>query len=340
VTKAAGSVSRHLLFVIVCVCSIALGGAYIAFRHVPGTNGDVGTADVPLAENMAVLEGKPGLLFSSAAFDKTNGYLELLATGAPDGTRYRTPLRCERVHFASGSGICLAAERGAVTRYSAHVFGADFRVRATLPLQGIPSRTRVSPDGKRGVITVFVNGDSYNSTSFSTRTTLVDMETGRAIADLEEFLVTRDGMPFKSIDFNFWGVTFATGDRFFATVGTRGTTYLLEGNVDARSARVRFEGVECPSLSPDGTKIVFKKRVASSKWRLHILDLATLREMPLGETRSVDDQVEWLDDDSIAYALPSNAGGMGGSDVWTLAIDGNTPPRLLTDRAYSPVAIR
>ena len=56
------------------------------------------------------------------------------------------------------------------------------------------------------------------------------------------------------------------------------------------------EDVECPSLSPDETRVAFKRRQGDN-WRLHVLDLDTGREYPLAETRSVDDQVEWLDDD-------------------------------------------
>ena len=32
-----------------------------------------------------------------------------------------------------------------------------------------------------------------------------------------------------------------------------------------------------------------------------MLDLATMRETPLAEPRSVDDQAEWLDDDRVLY---------------------------------------
>ena len=40
--------------------------------------------------------------------------------------------------------------------------------------------------------------------------------------------------------------------------------------------------MECPSLSPDGTRIVYKKRVGNAvRGRFHVLDLATWRETPL-----------------------------------------------------------
>ena len=35
-----------------------------------------------------------------------------------------------------------------------------------------------------------------------------------------------------------------------------------------------------------------------------MLDIATGRETPLTEARSVEDQVEWLDDDHVVYGLP------------------------------------
>jgi hypothetical protein len=288
---------------------------------------------------MGVLSGHTGLLFVSSAFDASNGTVGISRSDAPTDQRYQTTLRCERVHFAHGAGLCIAAERGVVTTFSASTFGPDFRVRNTFPLQGVPSRARVSPDGRRGAVTVFVSGDSYNSSNFSTRTTILDMANGRPIADLEQFTVLRDGAPFKAIDFNFWGVSFARdGNRFFATLRTGSSTYLIEANVDARSARILREGVECPSLSPDNKQIAFKKRVSASSWRLHLLRLDTLDDVPLGEMRSVDDQVEWLDDESIAYMLPSSESTGHGSDIWSLAIDGGQP-RLLSAGASSPTAL-
>ena len=293
--------------------------------------------DGSVVKSLSVLGSQPGLLFASAAFDQTNGYLAIASLHSPETDRYRTELRCERVHFAAGVGICLAAQRGFFTTFSAHTFGPDFRIRHTVPLPGLPSRARVSPDGRRAAMTIFVSGDSYSSVAFSTRTTVLDVATGKVIADLESFDVSRAGARFKAIDFNFWGVTFARdGNRFYATLSSGGTNYLVEGDVDARTARVLREGVECPSLSPDNTRLVFKSRLGPSSWRLHLLDLATLKDTPLAEAHSVDDQAEWLDDESVAYMLPSPAGG---SDVWTLSVTSQAPPRVLARKAYSPTVI-
>jgi hypothetical protein len=338
-TRSRGAASRGLLFATFCAVFVFLAVGYVVIRHRSPSSGS--NTLPPLADNLSILDGHRGLLFSSAAFDATNGTVGVHRFDGSEEDRHRTGLRCERVHFAAGIGLCLSANRGAVTTFSAHVFGPDFRVRHTLPLKGIPSRARVAPDGRRGAVTVFVSGDSYNSTSFSTRTTLLDLSTGGEIADLEQFAITREEKPFKAVDFNFWGVTFAQdGERFFATLRTGGSIYLIEGNVDTRRAHVVRDDIECPSLSPDNRRIAFKKRISPSQWRLHVLDLDTLRDEALSETRSVDDQVEWLDDRSIAYMLPSQESTGGGSDVWAVNVSGAEPPRLLLRRASSPVAVK
>src|SRR4029077_4135829 len=191
-------------------------------------------------------------------------------------------------------------------------------------------------DGRYGAMTVFVAGHAYLGTSggFSTTTTIVNMRTGDSLGQLEQYSVTRDGRPFDSVDFNFWGVTFARdSNRFFATLGTGGHHYLVEGSIRDRSMRVLRDGVECPSLSPDGKQIAFKSRIGNqTRWRLRVLDLATLADHGVAETRSIDDQVEWLDDDTLAYS--------DGHNVYAVPADGGGEPQLLVAHATSPVALR
>jgi hypothetical protein len=177
-----------------------------------------------------------------------------------------------------------------------------------------------------------VTGHSYRDKGFSTHTVLIDMAAGDVIADLETFIVTRDGRTIDAPDFNFWGVTFAPGgDRFYATLSTRGRMYLVRGSVRARRMEVLHEGVECPSLSPDATRLAFKKRHRDG-WRLSVLDLATMRETPLAETRSVDDQAEWLDDGHVLYGL--------GGHVWRVRADGRGRPVRFLEDALSPAVVR
>jgi hypothetical protein len=56
-----------------------------------------------------------------------------------------------------------------------------------------------------------------------------------------------------------------------------------------------------------------------------------MRERVLdGETRSVDDQVEWADDSRIMYALPDQPAG-GRISVWMLDVDGGAATRVIAD---------
>lgn len=243
-------------------------------------------------------------------------------------------LACQRVYYAGGRGICMGVAPSGV-EYTAAIFDSKLQVLETIPLTGLPSRARVSSDGKLGAMTLFVGGDSYveSATDFSTRTSILDMSTGKTIASLEQFEVTKDGKPFDAVDFNFWGVTFAADpNRFYATLATGKHHYLVEGDLAARSLHVLRDGVECPSLSPEGKQIAFKSRVGKGdNWRLHVLDLATLADHPTAETRSVDDQAEWLDDGTLVYS--------DGENVYTVPADGSGEEQLLVPDAASPVRL-
>lgn len=245
-------------------------------------------------------------------------------------------LSCERVYFAAGRGICMGVAPSGVD-YTATVFDSKLRPLHSMPLTGLPSRARVSADGRYGSMTVFVSGDAYleSSAAFSTRTYLLDMASGDAIGQLEQFDVSKDGEPFDAVDFNFWGVTFdpRDSDRFYATLATGDHHYLVEGSIGDRTMRVLRDGVECPSLSPDGKRIAFKSRIdGENRWRLHVLDVDTLADHPVAEDRSIDDQAEWLDADTLVYS--------DGTDVYTVAADGSGSSELLLRDATSPVALR
>jgi hypothetical protein len=207
-----------------------------------------------------------------------------------------------------------------------------------LQAAGIPNRARLSADGRMAAWTTFVAGDAYNGPAFSTRTSILDLKTGTLIDSLESFAVTLQGKPYRAVDENFWGVTFASDDHtFYATLGTGGRTWLVRGDLAARTLTALIDNVECPSLSPDGKRVVFKKRVSSDAWkmwRLEVLDLATLTETPLAEQRSIDDQAAWLDDRTVMYAVPQT--GSSGYDVWSARADGSGQPAVLAPDAFSP----
>jgi Tol biopolymer transport system component len=178
-----------------------------------------------------------------------------------------------------------------------------------------------------------VSGDSYVGADFTTRAAIFDTQTGAYTKNLETYDVV--GVR-KAPDINIWGVTFADDDRFYATLATGGKTHLVEGSVSARRLKVLRDNVECPSLSPDGTRLVFKKRVrplASGRpWQLRVLDLRTMTDSPVAERRSIDDQVAWLSDGTLLYAVARQ----GGSDLWSVPADGSGTPELKIRDAVSP----
>jgi hypothetical protein len=71
-----------------------------------------------------------------------------------------------------------------------------------------------------------------------------------------------------------------------------------------------------------------------------VLDVATGEERVLDRSGpSLDDQIEWLDDDSVLYGLP-RSDEPGVTDVWTLDVDARTNPRVLIEQAWSPAVVR
>lgn len=282
-------------------------------------------------------------MFVSVASDDTFHRVALASLPTPGGGAFLTPLSCERVYFGGHRGICLTSTvTGTSTSWWAQLFDEHFAPGPRIRLTGLPSRVRVSPDGRLAAATVFESGHSYADHGFSTRTTLINVEDGSALADLEQFEAWRNGQRVRAEDFNFWGVTFAAdGDTFYATLDTAGVSYLVRGSVQGRRVDVVRSGVECPSLSPDNTRIAFKKGVGARSlgwWQIAILRLDTMTETIVSrETRSVDDQVEWLDGERVVYHLTGNASA---ADLWSVRIDNSAAPERLRASAYSPAVVR
>ncbi|WP_372347283.1 TolB family protein [Streptomyces sp. KL116D] len=280
------------------------------------------------------------LVFRNMAWGPHRDELTTTRAAHPSGPRTATAtgLKCLRFHARSGTGICLQAVHGALSdTYRATVLDSALHEKEHYAVPGIPSRARVSPSGRYAAWTAFVGGDSYAGTNFSTRAAILDTATGVLTPSLEAYAIVKDGHRYRAPDVNFWGVTFAADDRhFYATLATHGKTYLVRGDLRTRTVTTLHTNVECPSLSPDGTRIAYKKRVpglpADAPWRLYVLDLATLHETPLAETRSVDDQAEWSDDRHVTYALP----GDYGADLYTVAADGTGSAREILTAAVSP----
>ena len=299
-------------------------------------------ADTAPAGRLSSPPAAPYLMFLSVASDDSFHHVSL-ASLASLSNAFVTPLTCERVYFSADRGICLNSEaQGTTTAWFADVFDSSFQRLFRLPLAGTPSRVRLSPDGRRAAATMFETGHAYDEHGFSTRTTIIDTQTGKSPGDLEQFAVFRDGKRINAEDFNFWGATFANdNDTFYATLQTASVSYLIKGSVERRTVEVLRPGVECPSLSPDNRRIAFKKRIGTQSrgwWQIAVLPLDTLADTLVAtETRSVDDQVEWIDADRVAYHL---TGGSTAADLWAVRVDGSAPPELLRAASYSPAVVR
>ncbi|MFA1538404.1 hypothetical protein [Actinomadura monticuli] len=321
------------------VAAVLLAGLAVGYTVHAATRSGSDRSGAGRTNGRLSLSGHGRILFRDTGMGTGKDHLASVTAADPGGRRIDGRLSCVRFYAAAGTGVCLRNDGGVVPTYTAVILDGDLTEVRRIELAGTPSRARVSPSGHMAAWTVFVSGDSYGSLAFSTRASILDVRTGTLVPSLETFSVAKDGKPYRAADVNFWGVTFADDDRFYATLATAGRTYLVEGSVRGRSVRTLRENLECPSLSPDGTRLVFKKRVrpasSGAPWRLYALDLKTMRETPLAEQRSVDDQATWFGPDTVVYALA----GDFGTDLWSVPADGTGTPKKIISRALSPAMI-
>lgn len=350
-------------FVAVCVFSATL---YVSFamrrttqlgaphgHRIEVTPPTAGRVLAPRAQS-AVAQADPRLdalrraprLYYRSLREGERGRVVIAGLAAPEEQRLVTELRCDRAHFGKTRGICVASDHVGLTgNVSATLLDAHLVALERFELSGFPSRARISPDERFAATTVFVSGDDY-AADFSTRTKIFEVASGRLLPDIEFFDVYRDGEPFQRIDFNYWGITFtADGHRAYATLSTEGTTYLVSVDIPARRVEILRENVECPSLAPDGARLVYKRRVgAGGQWRLHVLELDTLHDRAVGtEARSIDDQVEWLDEQHVLYAVPVDPERPElDANVWVSRVHASHDerPSVFVRSATSPAVVR
>ena len=333
--------NRTLAFALLAVgCVVAVGVAVVL--TVTGAQADRLAAGQAVRQarpqaQQVIAGDQPFVVYRQADPDhsQTFGRIAVARVGAEKAeTGVLAGDACQRVAFNARVGLCLDVLG---TSMAVRILGPDLRAKKDFTLAGIPSRARISPDGRWGGVTAFVVGHAYAAPgAFSTATTIVDMEAGKKVADLEkDFTVTDDGKVVDDRERNSWGLTFsADGDTFYATLAVKADTWLIKGSIRKRTARTIHRNVECPSLSPDETRIGYKKAIAHDpqRWRFHVLDLATGKETALAETRSIDDQLAWIDDEHLLYG--------DGRDTWMVAADGTGEPRLWLAGADSPTVQR
>lgn len=329
------------------VVALTIGGvavvvaAYVVASQLSAADADDGGADVSgvVPDRTGLRQAMPSgghLLVRAVDPEAPRGDGPLYEVHANGRFERVANTKCKRVHAApSGETICLGLGPNLVD-YRAIFLSADYKRGAWAPVHGVPDRARVSPDGRYAAYTVFDAEESFgyfeSAGDFTVYTRILDTATGRTVRRLEDLDIRRDGKSIGTDEDELWGVTFGEGGRFYATAMNRGSFYLIEGNVASERARVIRRRVECPALSPDGTRIAYKRRIAgTNRWRFHVLDLATGETNALAERRSIDDQPEWLGDDWIVYS--------DDDDVFAARADGSGEAIRLVGRATSPAAL-
>ncbi|WP_313356184.1 hypothetical protein [Microbacterium sp.] len=291
------------------------------------------------------------IVFRSTASGQGYGHVAGVPLDDPGAARAVLDIVCDRVAASADALSCLRTVRGITPTYTATLYeAASLRETTSWPLPGVPSRTRFSPDGSLVATTAFVTGHAYASVGFSTQTEIhrtdADADADAAsLGDLEDWSLVLDGRPSAPSDRNYWGVTFVDDRTFYATVAmtTTGRTYLVRGDIAAQTLTSVIDTVECPSLSPDGTRIAFKRVTRgagpTAHWTPAVYDIASGAVDVLDvEARSIDDQIAWLDDETLLYGMPNEQ--PGDSDVWALDADGDTAARLLIRHAWSPAVVK
>lgn len=333
--------ARVASFVAIVVVLVAAAGFYVLRegREVRAQRAaEPEAARTPVA---SVVTG-PRIVFRHTGIDQEYGVVAMVALDDPGGARAFTDVSCDRVAARPTGASCLVTDRVLATS-KVQALDTDWQVVDSAALPGIPSRTRLSPDGALVATTSFVSGHSYMQAGFSTATEIHEFGGGTTWGNLEKFDLTIDGRAARPTDRNIWGVTFVDDETFYATVASGGRTWLVRGDLTARMLRSVSPDAECPSMSPDGSRVAFKVDVAPGRkvvWQIAVEELATGERTLLEDgPRGLDDQVEWLDDDTLIYGMP-RPDAPGVTDVWSVDATADAVPELLIEQAWSPTVVR
>ncbi len=269
-----------------------------------------------------------------------------LAIRHVDGTRTLLDRSCMRVHINADHGVCLSQDEGVVPQFRTTFFEAiNPEVEIKSYPSALPSRARISPDGTFSAVTAFVTGSSYVDIGSETTTlvTIDEIDSTALLRGARQFEILSDESRFDNQDPQFWGIAFADENDIYMTGFFGEEPEIMRGSLDDMTMEPTGWIGSCPSVSPDGKTLVFKEMLPNGDFELVAVDVDTQTKWKLGETRSVDDQVEWLDNDTILYALHPEGGDTPVQpefDIWMIDIAEGSEPVLFLPNADSPAVAR
>ena len=330
------------LVVAVAIVAVSLAVVFRAFSAAPASQS--GGAD------LTTMLAQPHYVFVDQSVANRDEIGVVPASNPQADHKFLSTQRCDRVSARSSLIVCLrtvpSGKASEGTVFDVKPDGTLAIVR-TFPLTGVPSRATISPDLKNTAATVFEpgpvkGGEEYSDVGgFTTRTSIHSVVPGgKDYLDLaKDFVVVKDGRTFKPKEMNVWGVTFSPTDpdRFYVTVESGGGHWLSEGSFRTGQIVLGHPNVECPSISPDGKRIGYKFPLGDGTWRLHVLNLQTHEDRALDETRNIDDQIQWINDQTIMYQFRTvQPGADSKTDVWSIDIQPGSQPGMLISNANSP----
>jgi hypothetical protein len=335
---------RTIAFIAVVVLCLGVTVTYLLVQHSrdaaaaeAAADREAGTARLAVDDVLDV----PHLVVRNTQVGPSYGKVGLIPLDDPAGPRAIVDVSCERISATAAGAVCLQQVPGLLTSYRAVFLDSRLRPTGGQDLGGVPSRARMSADGRYAASTVFVTGHAYTDAQFSTQTVITDLVSGSPLGDLESWTALQDGAEVTAADRNFWGVTFlGNGPGFYATLGTGGQVLLVKGDVTTRTMEVLGVQGACPSLSPSGTSVVYKQLDSESRNAHFVtMDLGSGELVPVQEGRLVDDQAAWADDETVLYSVGRGVASSVDFDVWSAPVAGGEPNLLVPDAA-SPSVVR
>src|SRR5690349_20418136 len=111
---------RRVAFAMLVTACVAAGAAYTAWaaRRArsgarPGDGGASVAVEDPAAARVLIGRSGPLVMFRNTGLGQGWEQVALVPTASPDQPRTIVPLRCLRLHYAAGRGLCVTGEAGA-----------------------------------------------------------------------------------------------------------------------------------------------------------------------------------------------------------------------------------